>query len=293
MRFYGVILLANSVDRYASVQAIDTDGKIIYASDGNRVHFEFSVSMDERANECTIRVYNVTDHEIYSVLHGAKYISLIAGDADNYGEVFRGELIDGFQAQSDTEQYLQISVVDGDSFYTAFINQSVVSGETIGGIVEKCVKRCSSPCDVGFITPDAYAAKLARGAALFGSPVNICKSAARALNAAFYVFKGRIYIVSANDPVSDKHIVIDESSGLIGVPSVDNWYAFFRHEINSWLIPGKIIEIQTDMIRTNYRIVSVFCSGDTDAGDWYMNVMAIGQSGDNINITAVSKNIWR
>lgn len=274
--------------------ALDDKGGVLVETDGrNRVAFDFRCGIEGGANDGTIKIYHLSDSEETAIKRGATKILLLAGsDAEN-GEVFAGEPVDAFSVQSESSRYLHLSLIDGDAFFSSYISMSIGAGESLGGLVEKCAARCSAPLEIGFVSPSAYRVKLPRGAVLFGSPVDIIKSAARSLNAAFYVMKGRLYMIGAGDVPNGAEIRVDQESGLIGVPVVDHWYASFRHDVNSALSLGRPVSIDPETGGGHYRIVSIRGEGDTKEGEWGLSVLAIGQSGAGPNITAVTGNIWR
>lgn len=289
-----MIPLPNERVRHASVVALDSQKNILAETDGyNRVTFEFRCSMGSNANDGVIRIYNLSDGEESAIKRGAKSVRLIAGSEMDHGEIFAGELVDAFSVQDGSSRYLQLAVVDGDSFYGSYVSMSVGAGESLGGLVEKCVSGCSYPLEIGYISPSAYRVKLPRGAVLFGSPTDVLKSIAKSLNAVFYVLKSRFYMVAPGDNPSGAEIQLGEGSGLIGVPVLDSWYASFRHDINSGLSLGRFVSFDQENGGGLYRVVSIGGVGDTKDGDWALSVMAIGQSGSSPNITAVTENIWR
>lgn len=274
--------------------AEDSGGKILVETEGyNRVIFDFHCAVDGNANNGVIRVYNMSDGEESAIKRGAKNIRLIAGSEAENGEVFSGELVDAFSVQDGTERYLRMSVVDGDSFYSAYVAASVGAGESLGGLAEKCISLCSSPLAIGYISPSAYRLKLPRGAVLFGSPMDVLKSVAKSLNAVYYVLKGRFYLVAPADNPSGSEIRANEQSGMIGVPVMDSWYASFFHDISSGFSLGRFVSFDAEYGSGLYRIVSINGMGDTKEGEWALSVMAIGQSGSIPNITALTDNIWR
>lgn len=291
MHFCGVTQMPNK--RYAQVIVRDANGATVLETSGDkRINFGYHSGIDGRAGEGHIRIYGIQDDDAGAVIAGGSTVQLIAGSDTRYGTVFVGDIVEPFLAHENESRCLQISAVDGDGFFSSYVNMALGAGESIGGMLEKCVSRCSSPLGIGFISPAAYKVSLARGIAILGSPVDAIKAAAKSLNATFFVRNRLFYLLCGNDYISVPS-EMSEESGMIGIPIRDNYYVSFRHDIDSGLVPGGFITFDSSYGLGKYRIASVDGIGDTLDGEWHMQIMAIAQSGDSPNITAVTNNIWR
>lgn len=278
--------------RFASVIVKNGAGATILDTGGeNRVVFSFHTGMDGKPNEGNIRIYGLDDADEQNVMLSGVNIQLIAGSETRNSLVFSGDLISAFSEEVDQQKYIQISAADGDSFYSSYIGVSVGAGETIGGLVEKVISRCSVPIEAGFITSTAYKTALARGVSVLGSPVDVVKAAARSLNATMFVLNGMLYLICDNDKISDPVIMNDQD--LIGIPVVDNWYSMFKVQIDSALSIGQFVVFSSEYGRGVFRVVSVDGIGDTRDGEWCLKITSISQNQNRPSMTAVTSNIWR
>lgn len=277
--------------RYASVVITDAYGEAVFQADPPyRISFSFHNGMDGDAGEASIRVYGLDESDAYAVINKGVAVALSAGNEVLHGTIFTGDLIDAVYMRANQESYLSLSAVDGDGFYSSYVLTAIGSGESLGGMLEKVVRGCSSPVDIGFISPSAYKTSLPRGISAACSPVDLIKAAARSLNAAQYVYQSRFYLVCPDDSITSP-LVLDYENGIIGVPSFDNYYALFQHDVDSALMVGRFIMFPNDP--TRYRIATIDGSGDTKEGPWELNITAIAQDGSTPKMTAVTDNIWR
>lgn len=285
-----MIRLANK--RYAAIVVKDSSGRVLVNTAGQfRVVFSFHAGIDGRPNEGSIRIYGLTTGEEQEIKINGDSVQLIAGSDVRNNLVFSGDLISAFSAEVNQQSYVQLSVVDGDSFFSSFVSLSVGAGESVGGVVEKAVRNCTAPIEIGFIAPSAYNVSLARGVALFGCPIDVIRSAAKSLNATSYVRNGMFYLICAEDKLADPVLLGEDE--LIGVPVVDNWYSMFKAEMDSGLSVGQFVSFSSEYGLGTYRVVSIDGSGDTRDGDWCLNVTSIAQNNSRPAITAVTSNIWR
>lgn len=279
--------------RYAAVTVFDQNGDRILDTEGaNRVVFSFCKRIDGRANECAIRIYNLAEDEAGAVTAHAFRALLDAGSDDHHGGVFSGDVVQCFSARENEQRYVSLSVVDGDGFFGSYIRLSLGAGTSLGALVETVAAACSSPVGIGYITPKAYKVALARGVALLGSPVDAIRSVAKTLNATFCVDSGLLYLFCADDRISEP-VTIGSEDGMLGVPSRDNWYAFFRHDIDAGFSVGQFVTFAKEYGGGTFRVVEIDGSGDTKDGDWALHVTGLAQTGENPNVTSVTENIWR
>lgn len=277
--------------RYAAVTVADSNGSTVFrAETPYRISFSFHNGMDGNAGEAHIRVFGVSDSDAYAVVNKGAAVALTAGNEISRGLVFSGDLIEANYIQADQKSYLELSSVDGDRFFSSYIKRAIGGGESLGGLVEKVVKGCSSPVDIGLISAAAYMTSLPRGIAAMCSPIDVIKSVARTLNAAYYVYQGRFYLLCANDAVTSP-LTLDYDGGIIGVPTFDTYYAFFRHDIVSGIVVGQFVTFPSHY--GVYRIAAIDGSGDTLEGPWALHITAIAQDGSTPKMTAVTSNIWR
>lgn len=281
-----------SSKRYASIIVKNKNGETLVDTKGeHRVVFAFHAGVDGKPNEGSFRIYGLSDADENAVKIAGETMQLIAGTDERNNLLFSGDVVSAFSAVVDQQAYVQLSAVDGDAFFSGFVSLSIGAGETIGGMVEKAVRGCSEPLEIGFISPSAYKVSLARGQALFGSPMDIIRAAAKSLNATAYVQNGRFYLLCAGDSLSSALQIMEED--LQGVPVVDSWYALFKLRMETGLNVGQFASFAPAYGLGTYRVVSIDGNGDTRDGDWCLNVTAMAQSQDKPAMTALTTNIWR
>lgn len=278
-------------EKRATVSVDDSLGTTIYETESSRVTFSFHTGMDGRAGEGQVKVYGLTDNDAATIIQYGKALRLSAGDDDLTGLIFQGDIVDAFFGRTDQQQYIVVSLVDGDAFYSSYINLSVGAGESLGGLVEKCAAKGSAPLGIGFISPEAYKVRLARGTAILGCPLDTIKQIARSLNAAWYIQKGLFYLLRAEDSVQDA--VTIRADDILGVPVTDNWHASFRHTLPCSLNVGQFFSLPADNGGGTYRVVSMDGIGDSKDGNWEMQITGMAQTGTLPNMSAETQNIWR
>ena len=113
--------------RYTSVIALDSGGNVLVDTKGlYRVYFDFSVNVGSVAHECVILIYNLPEDAETRIKRGAKKVRLIAGSEAKNGEIFVGELVDAIPVQHETVNYLQMTLIDGDSFSASYVSMDLI-----------------------------------------------------------------------------------------------------------------------------------------------------------------------
>ena len=102
---------------------------------------------------------------------------------------------------------------------------------------------------------------------------NICKS----LGLEWSVQNGAVTIFSKDTGENNQDIVLDENSGLIGSPSVDNnGFLEFKSLILKGMHPGACVQIKSKNTNGRYRLESCEWEGGNQAGhrEWYIKCLA-------------------
>lgn len=295
---FGGVQMANdyeNLQRYAKLTAFGTDGSVLYESDpGLRIRFEISKSVKASPNHCSVMVYGVAKDDAEAIIIRTSRIELVAGDnQDTAGPIFRGAVVDGYYKDNESP-YMELTALDGDSFYGSWISQSIGAGETLAGLVRKAAAYCSSPIAIGGISPSASAIRLPRGCSLFGSTIDVIENVAKAINAAWYINDEMLYILTDSDMKNGNAFTVDVEDDLVGVPVMDAWTCAFSHVIDSRVILGTTCTFDDAETAVGvFRIVTLDIIGDTRDGEWRMNVWALRQDNNTPTMTALTRNIWR
>ena len=280
--------------RYAKLTAYDQYGNTVYETDlGQRLRFEISKTVKSAPNHCTAVVYAIDQEEASSVLTRASSIILQAGENEDAGTIFRGSIVDGFY-KNDENPHLQLSALDGDSFFNSYISLAIGKGETLRQLVLKSAAACSSPIAVGMVSASADMIRLPRGCVLFGATTDVMDDVAKAINAAWFVNDERLYVLTETDMDIGMSFIVNVEDDLVSVPVHDAWSCAFSHRIDSRVILGSTCSFDDpEAVIGTFRVVSVDIIGDTLEGDWRMNVWALRQEQGSPAMTALTRNIWR
>jgi hypothetical protein len=102
---------------------------------------------------------------------------------------------------------------------------------------------------------------------------DICRSA----GLEWSIQDGNLQLLNVGQILStEKAIFLSDDTGLIGSPSVDSQGALsLQTLLIPGLVPGVLIQMNSDFVQGGYRIEKIRYTGDTYGNDWYAHIEAI------------------
>lgn len=278
------------------------------ALDLSALHFRFKVEQQdvESPNNCSIRVFNLTEATVKLALQEFSQVVLQAGYEEAAGVIFQGT-IKQFRVgrENATDTYLDILAADGDLAY----NQSIVAktlaanstpDQRIKAVIESMSGQGVS-AGAGMVYTGGV---LPRGKVLFGMARALLRQEVQSQGATWSINNGKVDILPLAGYRPGEAVVLNSTTGLIGRPeqTVDGLRA--QSLLNPRLLVGGLIQIDNKSINQTvqqnpnaapipfnqytglqnlatiatdgiYRLYVVEHVGDTRGTDWYSNLVGL------------------
>ena len=229
-------------------------------------------------------------------------------DAGNYGIVFQGEVAQYTRGkENNVDSFLEIRAGDGDLFYNfGFVNQSFPAGTTDAQVVRAVGGHTDTPVDPAALQflneniPTGGVILSSRGQVAFGLARIIMRDIARNNLARWSVQNGVIKLIPLNGYLPGEAVVLNSTTGMIGVPEATDQGVKVRCLLNAKITVGNTIRINQGDITTTtvkdrfypnstvqlpfvanttrdglYAVLVVQHSGDTRDVPWYTDIVCL------------------
>lgn len=296
------------------VMVSDLSGEIAFDVSQLRCTFNCVATMQVQPNYSSVIIYNLSPQTENLIIKEGYLVTIEAGYASSqYGIIFTGNVTQPIRSKENGTTYtLELISMDSGVFYAyGTANFTLLRGQNSRAIVDAIVARASVPTEPGRISPDLSSAQLTRGKAVFGMAQDILRQVAQSENATYYHDNGKVNIVKATDLPEGEIISLSPATGLIGVPTQQQFGANIKMLLNPRVQVGTLIQIDNSLIKTQradvgqgqpvymldqdgiYRVIRVNHIGDTRGNDWYTQVDTVSQSGTLPNmISSGSQTPW-
>jgi hypothetical protein len=270
-----------------------------------RCTFNIQKTSLQPPNFAEIIIYNLSPDTENSIIREGNRVIVEAGyEGEQYGLIFDGDVIQPIRDKEDGVTYKLILVsLDGERFSNgAFVNFSLVKGQTSRSVIENVVSRSTVATDLGSISDGISEVELSRGKVVFGQAKDYLRQLAQSHNASFYIEDRKINIVRATDLPEGEILDLSPDSGLIGVPAQSELGVTFKCLLNPRIKINSLVHIDNTQVRTQtfqfgqtqpvrnldnegiYRVISITYIGDTRGDDWYTECTTVSQAGAIISM---------
>lgn len=243
---------------------------------------QFSVkrTLKPSPNTCDLKIFNLNpDHRSQIEQKKTATVQIEAGYASGTSVIFLGDLRTSLSVWQGPDCVTSLSCGDGEkAVQTSRVNKSFKKQTKTADIL----KAIAQALGVGQGNLNDAVAKLSasgigdifsQGTVLTGSAAremtNICRSA----GLSWSIQNGKLQILGARQSLAGTAIQVTETSGLIGSPTVDNkGIVSVRSLMLPDVFPGRLMVLQSDRIKGQYRIEECEWAGDTHGTDWYLDM---------------------
>lgn len=278
--------------------------------DLSALHFKFFVRcMDvETPNTMDVRIYNPSSQTAERLRRNEfTKIQLSAGyqDGVNYGLIFAGDIKHVHTGrENNIDNYIQVLAGDGDLLYNfGVVNTSVGPDATpkdVFNVLDNYAQQ--QGCTVEPTAADVFASTggvLPRGGVLFGLFRNAMGQLNRAARSRWSIRNGQLIVVKDSGYLPGTVVVLNSTSGLIGVPEVTDNGISVRTLLNGLIQIGGQVQInQRDINKQivqqqgypnynslyfpaqttsdgTYRVLVLNHEGDTRGQAWYSDMVCL------------------
>lgn len=189
--------------------------------DLSNLHFRFSCKQTdtESPNNCSIRVYNLSDSTVKQIQGEYTTVTLQAGyENGNYGVIFSGTIKQlRIGREKATDSYVDILAADGDIAYNfGVINKTLASGNSSTQDVVDTATQAMNLAKGQQIFSNG--GTLPRGKVLFGMSRAVIRNELRNRNAVWSIENGRVNIHPLDGYLDGAAVVLNSLTGLVGLP---------------------------------------------------------------------------
>ena len=295
-----------------SIEQFDRYAKLLIKSDNvtldlSNLAFRFETSIQLIASPKTlkVKVYNVAPRTLQIILQEGLQIELIAGYSQSYSTIFSGQIRQvSIGKENGTDTFVDIQATDNDLlFRDGFISTTISAGSTNTQRLRQVHGILNTPEQELLINSTDPGTQLPRGKVFHGKAVNYFDSTAAQLGSSYHVENNKLIINDINKYTSDEKVIIDRSTGMIGLPQqtiqgiqvkcllnpniklgagilLDNnsiqikQQAFGVSEEPKW-------ELNTNPLNSDgiYKVISITHEGSIRGSNWYTNIICytVGQ----------------
>ncbi|MED4977227.1 hypothetical protein NST70_13655 [Weizmannia sp. FSL K6-0777] len=263
---------------------IEGDYKVDFSGDELHIEFESPFDDDEKPNETTISIYNLSSSSIGKIKKGAS-VTLQAGYKSDYGVISRGKISSVKTNKDGVDKITTIKMLEGQDLTGIKVSKSTSNSKTktlkitfkSGTKAETIIKKLTSVLGIRLAECKLPKNKVYKsGYTVTGQILNNLVEVVRDCGASLYWRKGNMVIRNIREGI-DENFTLEESTGLIGSPEtfeedVVSGYTvkcLLQHRITT----ASIITVKSKTANGKYRAKKGkhVCSGN----DFYTEVQVI------------------
>jgi hypothetical protein len=271
------------------------------ALDVSNLHITFNIVklLVMHPKYSTITIYNLAPNTENTIIQEGYRVVVDAGyEGSQFGTIFDGNVTQVIREKSDGNTYkLTLFAMDVDEFSTygtaAF---SVTRGKNSRQNIQDLVAGTSVSSNLGSISDSLSPTNFPRGQVFFGKTLDYLNQIADGEDAFVYAENGAINLIKLTDLPEDEVLYLDSTTGLIGVPTQNDYGATIKMLLNPRLRIKDLVHVDnSDIINQAYtspgapiylldasglyRVIQISYIGDTRGTDWYTEIETVKQAG--------------
>jgi hypothetical protein len=248
-----------------------------------RVAFKVEKTARRTPNKCEVRIWNLNpDHrrqlEQLATTRRAVPVQINAGYREALSTVYLGELRTARTERDGPNLITTLAGGDGERASGARVSRAFGPGtplDTVLGYVADAlgVGRGNSVEAFSRALLGGGVREFAHGTVVHGRAVDELDGLARSAGLEWSIQDGALQVLPLGAPLNTTAVVLSASSGLVGVPTVDaRGVLKARALLLPDLVPGRLVEVEGEILRGRYRIDKANLSGDTGGKDWHVAI---------------------
>lgn len=207
-------------------------------------------------------------------------VQIEAGYQDGMSVLFLGDLRTAITVHQGPDYITKLSSGDGErAVKTARVNVSLKKGSAGADKVLEAVAKSLGVGDgnlkqaLAVIKAAGLADLFSEGTVIFGSAFREMTTICHSLGLTWSIQDGKLQILEKKKALEGQAIKINERTGLIGSPTVDNKGVLTCQTLLiPDVFPGRLMVLESERIQGQYRIESCQYTGDTRGQDWYIQI---------------------
>jgi len=234
-----------------------------------RVQFEATKSIYGQLNKMSVKIYNLNGGNRKQLAKDPEQntlipITLSAGYQDKTEKIFKGTVFEAYSERRGTDFITTIESIDGGyDMYNSFTSQTVIGKDN----AVKAILSDFTRIKKGKITEQN---SLVRPKVLVGNSIKLLEEQLND-DETFYIDDEKLYIIKANEVVSEYIPVINSETGLINQPQRANKIVTFDTMMNPSIKIGGRVDLRSETalhLVGIYKVETIIYAGDNYGSDW-------------------------
>lgn len=247
------------------------------AEQGVHVEFDVTKSLKPEPNKCHVRVWNLNEsHRLMLEQLQDVPTQIEAGYKGNTSLVFLGNLRTALSVRDKADIMTGLGCGDGElPIRKSRINVAIAKNTPTDEVLRKVAKAIG--VDDGNLNQAATAIRIRfagsgnafmMGTVLTGSAADEMTHICRSLDLEWSVQNGKLQILERGKALALEAIKLSDTSGLIGVPTVDNkGVCSFKMLMQKDVSPGRLIVLDAARLKGQFKVTDTVHTGSIE-GDW-------------------------
>jgi hypothetical protein len=248
-----------------------------------RMRFVIEKHLSAEPNTCKLTISNLSQHERSEICRKPLHVDIAAGHDNAPRFMFGGDLHFGFSKYTEPDWETELQVADGGRAYAhAFISKSYKAPITVEQVLTDAARSMNLQLPPEVEQSPEMKQALATGISLHGPTRDALTRLLAPYGYNWSVQSGRLQILRDDQVRSDRAILVNKTTGLIGEPSrsppdktTGRSEVTFDMLLYPELTPGCTVQLESQDISGIFKLIQVTHTGDTRGDDWTSAVKVV------------------
>ena len=229
------------------------------------------------ANKCKVAAYNLSANTKAYIEKYSGLMRLEAGYQDKLSILFLGDIKKVEHKRESADILTTIESGDGEKKITsAHVELSLAPGASVSQVVNAAVKAMGLAAGVIKGVPNT---KYSNGFAYSGNVRDLLNLMAAKSDLDWSVQNNTLQIFPKDQDTGETAVLLNERTGLIGVPNKTEEGFKAKSLLNPEIMPGRMVKIEAKSLtgQSQFKVDTVKHTGDTQEGEWYTELEGGGK----------------
>lgn len=227
-----------------TVQAVS--GDFLSIAPPLTIEFDINRNTLTSCNTASIRIYNLSEKHRNEIRKNAnnygdlRTVTLVAGYGKNMATIFYGNITNAWSVREGVNFITQIECLDGGyAFANGLFNGTFPAGTFQSDILETMMSQLPG---VAAGSIGSYPGSISRGNPYSGSIPDLLNEIT---NGGFFIDNGKANCLGTSECIAGEVPVINEKSGLLGTPVLEQTFLYFDMLFEPSLFVGQEVQLQS------------------------------------------------
>lgn len=239
---------------------------------GLRVVFDIKKTSDDNPNMAKIDIYNLSPKSRAIIEKPNSVVILEVGYNDEeYSILYSGNITRVNHDKKEADYVTTLECGDGEiALREVYASKSFSGGTKVSSVINDLLKKLTEEGKlISRKLPTFIDEVYQQGFVAEGNVKDVLKDVLKKVNLSMSVQNGEIQIVERSKYTSNTAILLTHKTGLIGsAKKMKEGKISFQSLINTGIIPGRRVKIDSINIVGVFNVISANFKGDTHGDDW-------------------------